>query len=483
MRARASVLHLDMDAFFASVEQRDKPSLATKAVIVGGTGGRGVVSTASYQARALGVHSAMSSAQARQLAPHAAFLSGRFDAYRESSRVVMAALHEISGLVEPLSLDEAFVDLECASVDVADPAGLTALARDLRAEIAERTEGLSCSVGIGSSKFMAKVASEMAKPGRGHQDQVVLVAPGSEADVIGPLPVRAIPGVGPVAAARLDKLGMRRVIDIRRASRQELVRELGQAWGNSLADLSRAQDDRPVISARQAKSISVEDTFEHDLTDRAECAEVIDRDAELVCARLRRSGHFARTVTLKAKMADFTIWSRSVTSTGATDSVERVRRMAHQLLDCLDLREGVRLLGLGVTNFTTSAQEELFAVDEEGMLVADGQGSPLAQDAGVQVLDGPAAGPFGRRSSMDDQTGTRRWRPGADVEHSRWGRGWVWGSGHGVVTVRFEYRGSPIGRVRSMPTDDPALSPAEPLPLKLSQLSSKASGGGQEHTR
>ncbi|MCI1747557.1 MAG: DNA polymerase IV [Acidipropionibacterium sp.] len=465
MRARASVLHLDMDAFFASVEQRDKPSLQTKAVIVGGTGGRGVVSTASYQARVFGVHSAMPSAQARHLAPHAAFLAGRFEAYRESSRVVMAALREISPLVEPLSLDEAFVDLERSSIDVADQAAVAELAASLRVEIAERTEGLSCSVGVGSSKFMAKVASEMAKPGRGHQDHVVLVPPGTEEEVIAPLPVRAIPGVGPVAAARLDKLGMKRVADIREATREELVRELGQAWGTSLADLARARDDRPVVASREAKSISVEDTFEHDLTDRAECARIIERDAELVCVRLRGSGHFARTVTLKAKMADFSIWSRSVTMEGATDSTERVRRMARHLLDSLDLREGVRLLGVGVANFTTSAQEELFAVDEDGALLADSEGVPIIEEPGTggAVVE-VASGPFGRRRSFDE-TGERRWRPGADVEHSEWGRGWVWGSGHGVVTVRFEYRGSQIGRVRSMPADDPALSPAAPLPL------------------
>ncbi|AZZ42586.1 DNA polymerase IV [Acidipropionibacterium jensenii] len=459
MRSRASVLHLDMDAFFASVEQRDKPSLRGKAVIVGGTSGRGVVSTASYEARAFGVHSAMPSAQARHLAPQAAFLSGRFEAYRESSRVVMGLLHEVSPLVEPLSLDEAFVDLESADIDTGDVAVVRRLAATLRHQVAGRTEGLTCSVGIGSSKFMAKVASEMAKPGRGHQDHVVLVEPGTEADVIAPLPVRAIPGVGPVAAARLDRLGMKRVADIRQASREELVRELGQAWGAGLADLALARDDRPVISSREAKSISVEDTFEHDLTDRAECERVVDRDAALVCARLQHSGRFARTVTLKAKMSDFSIWSRSVTMTGATDSAERVRRMARHLLGSLDLREGVRLLGVGVANFTTSAQEELFAVDDHGTLVEDVDRLPAVEGP----LGGLAAGPFGRRRSMDE--GMHHWRPGADVEHTRWGRGWVWGSGHDVVTVRFEYRGSSIGRVRSMAADDPQISRADPLPL------------------
>ena len=168
MRSTASILHLDMDAFFASVEQRDKPSLVGKAVIVGGVGGRGVVATASYEARKFGVHSAMAGSQARRLAPNAAFLSGRFEAYRESSKVVMATLRELSPLVEPLSLDEAFVDLEAGDIDVENLDALQQVAVELRARVAERTEGLSCSVGIGSSKFMAKVASEMAKPQRGH---------------------------------------------------------------------------------------------------------------------------------------------------------------------------------------------------------------------------------------------------------------------------------------------------------------------------
>ena len=197
----------------------------------------------------------------------------------------------------------------------------------------------------------------------------------------------------------------------------------------------------------------MEDTFEHDLTDRRECREIVERHAGLVCGRLKRSGHFARTVTLKAKMADFTVWSRSVTLSGSTDSPERIARLAVRMLDSLDLREGVRLLGVGVSNFTTSAQEELFDLDGEGQLRDDpvvSEGVPLIQP-----------GPFGRRRSFDG----RRWPPGADVVHDEYGRGWVWGSGHGVVTCRFEHRGSPIGRVRSIPEDDAALHPAHPLGL------------------
>ena len=453
MRSTASILHLDMDAFFASVEQRDKPSLVGKAVIVGGVGGRGVVATASYEARKFGVHSAMAGSQARRLAPNAAFLSGRFEAYRESSKVVMATLRELSPLVEPLSLDEAFVDLEAGDIDVENLDALQQVAVELRARVAERTEGLSCSVGIGSSKFMAKVASEMAKPQRGHTDQIALIAPGTEADTIAPLSARAIPGVGPVTAERLEKLGLRTIADVRAARESELVHELGHAAGASLVALSRARDDRPVVASRIAKSISVEDTFEHDLTHREECRQIVERHAGLVCGRLKKSGQFARTVTLKAKMADFTVWSRSVTLTGATDSLERISQLAVRMLDSLDLREGVRLLGVGVSNFATSAQEELFVVDDEGRL--------LDEPEVTEEITPIQPGPFGRRRSFDG----RNWPPGVDLIHDEYGRGWVWGSGRGIVTCRFEYRGSEIGRVKSVPQDDEALHPAHPLPL------------------
>ena len=197
MRAQASVLHLDLDAFFAAVEQRDKPSLRGKPVIVGGVGQRGVVSTASYEARVFGVRSAMPMHEARRRCPHAAFLSGRFGAYRQASGIVMGLLRELSPLVEPLSLDEAFVDLAVGDRSLAPEAVLAEVAT-LRARLTEATGGLTASVGVGSSKFIAKVASELAKP-----DGVRLVAPGTEVETIAPLPARAIPGIGPVTMEKL----------------------------------------------------------------------------------------------------------------------------------------------------------------------------------------------------------------------------------------------------------------------------------------
>src|SRR6188768_1593480 len=238
MRADASVLHLDLDAFFAAVEQRDKPSLRGKPVVVGGVGGRGVVATASYEARVFGVRSAMSTREARARCPNAAYLTGRFGAYRETSRHVMALLRELSPLVEPLSLDEAFVDLAVAGLDDLSVEGVTAVARRLKEDVTDVTGGLCGSVGIASSKLVAKIASDLDKP-----DGLVVVPPGTEQDLLRPMGVGVIPGVGVHTVADLEKV-----------SADELVRVVGQAHGTSLYRLARADDDRPVVAEREAKS-------------------------------------------------------------------------------------------------------------------------------------------------------------------------------------------------------------------------------------
>ncbi|HSN43701.1 MAG TPA: DNA polymerase IV [Propionibacteriaceae bacterium] len=431
MRPSASILHLDLDAFFAAVEQRDKPSLRGKAVVVGGIGPRGVVSTASYEARVHGVRSAMSTSEARRRAPKAAYLNGRFDAYRQSSRIVMALLREISPLVEPLSLDEAFVDLAAGGVDCREVGPLHKLGEEVRAELYRRTEGLTASVGIGSSKFIAKVASEMAKP-----NGLVVVPPGTEVELITPLSARAVPGVGPVTMDKLDRLGIRTVADLQRASVTELAREIGRSAAEGLHDLAFARDDRAVEAVREAKSISVEDTFATDLVDPAEISRRLDISAALVTGRLVHLGTFARTISVKVRLGDFTTWTRSRTLTGATDSGERIASIAHELVAGLDLREGVRLLGVGVSNFTAAAQEELFSLDEAG--------EPVTEE--MTLSPGP---PPRRRPDL--------WVPGMEVEHAEFGRGWVWGSGLGRLTVRFESRGTPIGPVRTFAIDDPAL--------------------------
>jgi DNA polymerase IV len=435
MRPVASVLHIDLDAFFAAVEQRDKPSLRGKPVVVGGVGGRGVVSTASYEARKYGVRSAMSTREARSRCPHAAFLTGRFHAYREASGNVMSLLRSVSPLVEPLSLDEAFVDLERADLPDHDVPTVTAFAEELRSRVVEATGGLTASVGIGSSKFIAKVASDLDKP-----DGLVVVAPGTEQELLRPMHVTVIPGVGPATAERLRRAGIHTVAELERVSLEELVRLIGRAHGTGLYALSRAQDDRPVVSERETKSVSVEGTYDTDLTDRKLMEGLLTRQAGSVSQRLRKSGLSGRTVTIKVRLHDFTTLNRSTTLPSPTDSGPTIARLARSLLTDLDTSGGVRLLGVGVSGLADWIQEDLFGeIDPEEDELPD--------------------------ASVIEPRQRQTWAPGMDVEHAEMGRGWVWGSGRGVVTVRFETADTPPGPVRSYAADDPALSawrPPEP---------------------
>ena len=429
MRDTASILHLDLDAFFAAVEQRDKPSLRGKPVIVGGTGGRGVVSTASYEARRYGVGSAMSGREARARCPHAAFLSGRFHAYRATSKQVMQVLRDLSPLVEPLSLDEAFVDLAAAGLPDLEVDTVTAAGAELRRRVQEVTGGLTATVGIASSKFLAKVASELDKP-----DGMTVVPPGTELDLLRPMKVKVIPGVGPATAERLRRAGIHTVAELEAVSEDELVRLLGQAQGHGLWQLARAQDSRPVVAEREAKSISVEGTYDSDLTDRRLMEGLLTRQAREVGTRMRKNGHSGRTVTIKVRLYDFTTLSRSSTLTSPTDDGATIARVARALLADLDTTGGVRLLGVGVSGLADWVQEDLFGESGED------------EEVEVVIPEPPR----------------RTWPPGADVVHDEMGAGWVWGSGAGVVTVRFETADTPPGPVRSFRADDPALCRYEP---------------------
>ncbi|WP_148614764.1 DNA polymerase IV [Nocardioides rubriscoriae] len=443
MRKQASILHLDLDAFYASVEQRDKPSLRGKPVVVGGVGGRGVVATASYEARRYGVRSAMSTREARSRCPHAAFLTGRFHAYHEASAIVMGLLREVSPLVEPLSLDEAFVDLAQADLPDLEVATVTAYAAALRDRVAEATGGLTASVGLGTSKFIAKVASDLEKP-----DALVVVPPGTEQELLRPMSVTVIPGVGPVTSERLRRAGILTVADLEAVDLEELVRLVGQAQGTGLHSLARALDDRPVVAEREAKSVSAEGTYETDLTDRRLMEGLLTRQASEVAARLRKHGLSGRTVTIKVRLHDFTTLNRSTTLPAPTDSAAVVGRLARALLTDLDTSGGVRLLGVGVSGLADWIQDDLFGESAEGE----------PQDADPPGLDAVEAGVRARRAT---------YAPGQDVEHDEMGRGWVWGSGRGVVTVRFETAGTPSGPVRSFALDDPALHPWAPPEMQV----------------
>lgn len=429
MRTHASVLHLDLDAFYAAVEQRDKPSLRGRPVVVGGVGGRGVVATASYEARRFGVRSAMSTREARSRCPHAAYLAPRFPAYQAASELVMGLLREISPLVEPLSLDEAFVDLAAADHPLLpdlEVATVTAFAEDLRRRVTEATGGLSGSVGIGTSKFVAKVASDLDKP-----DGLVVVGPGTEQRLLRPMQVTVIPGVGPATAERLRRAGVHTVAELEGLGVDELVRQVGKAHGTSLWALARALDDRPVLPERETKSVSVEGTYETDLTDRSLMAGLLARQAGEVATRLRAHGLSGRTVTIKVRRHDFTTLNRSATLPAPTDRAAVVARLARGLLEEVDTSGGVRLLGVGVSGLADWVQEDLFGETEVEAEPVDLPVPPTSRD--------------------------RTWPPGCDVRHDDLGRGWVWGAGRGVVTVRFETAETAPGPVRSLAANDPAL--------------------------
>ncbi|MCS0635601.1 DNA polymerase IV [Streptomyces sp. LP05-1] len=464
MRAAPTILHLDMDAFYAAVEQAAKPSLRGKPVVVGGLGPRGVVATASYEARRFGVHSAMPTAQARRLAPNAAYLVPRFLLYRSISEQVMELLGRLSPLVEPLSLDEAFVDLEAGGA-AHDAATARAAGERLRRDI-YTTTGLPGSVGLAGSKMLAKIASEQAKP-----DGLTLIVPGTERELLGPLPVRTLPGVGPATGEHLRRAGMTTVAELAEAGEDELVRLLGRAHGAALYRMALGHDDRPVVAERDAKSVSVEDTFDVDLHDRVRVRLEVERLADRCVQRLRAAGRSGRTVVLKVRRYDFSTLTRSETLRGPTDDPGVVREAAARLLDTVDTTGGVRLLGVGVSGLADFTQEDLFAQaaaerSAAGAAPVPGPGAPEPAGADVPGTDAPGgAGPVGPRGARAEEPAERRWPAGHDVRHSAYGPGWVQGSGIGLVTVRFEQPGSPPGRVRTFRVDDPELTPSEPLPL------------------
>ncbi|MFE6690938.1 DNA polymerase IV [Streptomyces sp. NPDC057743] len=447
MRRAPTILHLDMDAFYAAAEQAAKPSLRGKPVVVGGIGPRGVVATASYEARVFGVRSAMPTAQARRLCPNAAYLNPRFGLYRQVSESVMELLRALSPLVEPLSLDEAFVDLEAGGVP-AESAAARAVGEQLRRDIRAVT-GLTGSVGLAGAKMLAKIASEAAKP-----DGLVVIEPGTERELLGPMSVRTLPGVGPATAETLRRAGIHTVAETAEAGEAELVRLLGKAHGTGLYAMALGQDDRPVVAERDAKSVSVEDTFEVDLTDRTRVRTEVLRLADRCVARLREAGRSGRTVVIKVRNYDFSTLTRSETLRGPTDDPAVVREAAARLLETVDTTGGVRLLGVGVSGLADFTQEDLFAqiaTERE----AEEQAAVEAAESEGEVAGEPEALP----------ELPRRWLPGLDVVHEEFGAGWVQGSGVGRVTVRFETPWSAPGRVRTFVVDDPALRPGEPLPL------------------
>jgi DNA polymerase IV len=389
--AARTILHVDMDAFFVSVELLRRPDLRGRPVVVGGTGDRGVVAAASYEARAYGVFSAMPSARARRLCPHAVFLPGDHEHYAEVSTHVMDLFRSFTPLVEPLSLDEAFLDVTGARRAFGDG---EKIGHAIRARVLAE-EGLTCSVGVAATKLVAKLASEAAKPGASPTGPVAgpgvrTVTPGDERAFLRPLPARALWGVGPATLARLERLGVRTVGDIADLSDTALVGALGTAAGRQLGRLARGIDPRPVEPDQRVKSIGHEETFPRDHHERATLDREVVRMADGVAWRLRRSGTAARTVVLKVRFGDFRTITRSTTLGAPVDDGPELAQAARGLLAGVDPAPGVRLLGVTATNLVPSGARQLTFDDALGAAWHEASG---AVDAIRERFGDAAIGP------------------------------------------------------------------------------------------
>ncbi|OBJ02800.1 DNA polymerase IV [Mycobacterium alsense] len=436
------VLHLDMDAFFASVEQLTRPTLRGRPVLVGGLGGRGVVAGASYESRVFGARSAMPMHQARRLVGvTAVVLPPRGVVYGVASRRVFDTVRGLVPVVEQLSVDEGFGEpprLAGASAD-----DVEAFCEGLRRRIRDET-GLIASIGAGSGKQIAKIASGLAKP-----DGVRVVRRDEEQRLLHGLPVRRLWGIGPVAEEKLNRLGIETIGQLAALTDAEVANILGATVGPALHRLARGIDDRPVAERAEAKQISAESTFAADLTSLEQLREAIEPIAEHAHQRLLRDGRGARTVTVKLKKSDMSILTRSATLPYATTEAGALAAVARRLL--LDPREigPIRLLGVGFSGLSDVRQESLFPDLELSVPEPDTH----HVEAATEAMFAPA--PEASRASP--------WRIGDDVRHRDLGHGWVQGAGHGVVTVRFETRSSGPGRARTFPADTGDLAAANPV--------------------
>ncbi|MBB5071596.1 DNA polymerase-4 [Saccharopolyspora gloriosae] len=434
---RRWVLHMDMDAFFASVEQLTRPTVSDRAVLVGGLGPRGTVAGASYQARAYGARSAMPMAEARRRCPVAVVLPPRGGVYQAVSRRVFEIVREISDVVGQVSIDEAFlepVELIGGSTD-----DVERFAARLRERV--RTEvGVPASVGAGSGKQIAKIASGLAKP-----DGALVVPPDQELELLTGLPVRKLWGVGPVTESKLHRIGVYSIGELAALHPGDVTSLLGQAHGAELHRLAHGIDDHPVAERAEAKQVSAETTFDVDITEPVRLSTEVGGMAEHAHRRLVSSGRAARTVTVKVRDADFTTISRAETFATATSDLGSLGAAARRLISvAVPPGTPIRLVGVSYSGLATSEQEALFdspAHESESEPVPDGESTPE-----------PAP-----------RLGHRPWRAGDDVFHPENGHGWVQGAGLGRVTVRFETAATGRGRARTFQDDDPALKPAEPL--------------------
>lgn len=446
MRAAPTLLHVDLDAFFASVEEQDKPSLRDRPVIVGGTGGRAVVSTCNYLARRSGIHSAMPMAHARQLAPkNAVFLGVRFAAYRQYSSAVMAALRQFSPVLEQVGLDEAYLDLSLGGQGPGSAESVADVVDDLR-EAVRRATGLSISVGAAGDRTTAKMASASAKP-----DGVRIVPVWDTAAFLSDFPLRALPGVGPATAGRLTEVGLLTVGDI--TLRADLVRRLLPGRTGELLILrASGRDPAAVNPERDAKSCSRESTFEEDAHSAEDVRIVahqhaLDLARELQERRLGVDGLSVRVTTASGRTL-----SRSRTFPAPTRNVRDLTAAADSaldlLLDAVDPRSGVRRVGVAVAGLGDSYQPSLFEAPSEGLE----EKYPSAAERLEWV---PAAA-------------TYPWFLGEDILHADFGRGWVCGVRPRSIDIRFETRrGSGPVAEATVARGSADVMPAAPDPLRV----------------
>ncbi len=435
------MLHLDLDCFFASAEALTRPTLAGRPVLVGGLGPRGIVAGASREAKVHGARSAMPMSQARRRCPHAVALPPRTAVYRELSRAFFDVIRRDAPVLEQIAYDETFVEPVALAGARADD--VAALAERLRAEVRMAT-GLAVSVGAGSGKQVAKIASGLAKP-----DGVRVVAPDEERALLDPLPVRALWGVGPVAEATLARAGVTTVAALAALDPAEVAVLLGQTIGAGLHRLARGVDDRPLVERGEAKQVSAETTFDTDLSDVAAVVRAVDELAASAHRRLVGSGRAARTVSVKIRSGAFVTTSRSETASTATTDHAALTAVARRLAVAALPEAGVRLVGVSYSGLTSAVQETLF-------------GDAVSPETPAERVE-PA--PAGVADEPDEASGVlvEGWRTGDDVHHPVHGHGWVQGSGHGRVTVRFETRTTGPGRAVTVAADDPSLTRADPL--------------------
>lgn len=421
------VAHIDMDAFFASVEQLTRPTLRGRPVLVGGIGGRGVVAGASYEAREYGARSAMPMSQAVRLCHNrAVVVRPRKQVYSAASRRIFEVISGYAGLVEQLSVDEGFAEPQ----ELTDAAAAEQWARDLQAAVEEQT-GLPASVGMASTKLDAKMASDLAKP-----HGIAVVGADERMEVFGPRPVGDLWGIGKVAQGKLHSIGVDTIGQFVNLDPGDVSTLLGSV-GVEVQRMASGVDPRPVAPRARAKQVSAEKTLAVDACTTAEALHALDDTAHAMHRRLLKDGRAARTVTVKTRTADFMLHTRSAGLPAPTDDFDQILALAQQLLPRPEQAGAFRLVGVSVSGLVADRQELLFPE-------LDRTPAPV-----VQISDAT--------------TVISGWQVTQDIRHEDYGHGWVQGTGSGVVSIRFETRSTGPGKTRTFPVDDPKLSHADPL--------------------